>query len=87
MQVYTYKSLKIIEFSNGEKEISGLSGRDIISEVIPDAVEFVKVSESEGGVKLSNLNGIDLYVFPFSIPNKLVNEWMEEKFRLSGIDF
>lgn len=84
--VFTYKSLKIYEDKTGLKEITGLKGRDIISEVIPDAVEYINCACQTGAI-LKNLNGVDFYVLPNENIDNLIEKWKYEHFRVSGLEF
>ncbi len=84
--IYTYKSLKIEEDTSGLKTIYGLRGKDIISEVIPDAVEFIN-RECRLGAILKNLNGVDFFVRPNESVLALVEKWKYENFRVSGLEF
>lgn len=83
---FTYKSLKIIEDSKGLMEIYGLAGRDIITEVIPYAVEFIN-NECKLGAILKDLNGVDFFVRPNENVADLVEKWKYEHFRATGLEF
>lgn len=84
--VYTYKSLKIVEDASGLKEIYGQKGRDIITEVIPDAVEFIN-HECKMGAILKDLNGVDFFVWPNESAERLIEKWKYEHFKVSGLEF
>ena len=84
--VYTYKSLKIEDDASGLKTIYGLKGKDIISEIIPDAVEFIN-RECRRGAFLKDLNGVDFFVRPNESVLDLVEKWKYENFRVSGLEF
>lgn len=84
MKVYKYKSLIIEERVSG-LEITGRANKDILTEIIPDALEYVKKNDLQFGAHLYGLNGVELFVLPNMRLSELQEIWRQEYFKLSGI--
>ncbi len=87
MIVDKYKTIMVNENKNGETRLYPNTNADIISEIIPDALEYVRNHslKFENGTYLCGLNGVDIEIFPSSNLNVLINDWKEEYYCESGI--
>lgn len=84
MRVITYKSIKIVKLDDGKIVISGLKGKDILKDVIPDAVNYVK--NDYGKRAELHLNGLTFFVDVDTSLKELTEQWKYEHFRFSGIE-
>ncbi len=84
MKVYKYKSLIIEERVNG-LEITGKPNKDILTEIIPDALEYVKKNDLQLGAHLYGLNGVELFVLPNMRLSVLQETWKQDYYKLSGL--
>lgn len=85
MKTYVYKSLMIYEYPSGLKEIRGQKNKDIITEVIPDAVNYIN-NKCRIGAILKDLKGVDLFVYPNESVIAIIEKWKQEHFRNTGIE-
>ena len=87
MKVFIYKSLKVEQTDSGSIEITGLKNKDILNEIIPDALAFVKDNEIKLGARICDLNGVDLYILPTMSTREVQEQWKQDFYRLSGLAY
>lgn len=87
MIIDQYKSILVNENKRGEVYLYPRTNSDIINQIIPDALEYVKNHNSKfkDGINLCGLNGVDMKIYPNSTLEALLKDWGEEYFLLSGI--
>ncbi len=87
MVIDQYKSILISKNKQGEISLYPKSNADIINQIIPDALEYVKNHNFKfrDGVYLCRLNGVDIEIFPNSNLKNLIFDWKENYFSESGI--
>ena len=87
MRVFNFKSLRVEQKEDGVFKFVGLEDKDILNEIIPDALAFVKNNELNLGAMLCNLNGVDLYILPTMSIREVQEQWKQDYYRLSGLDY
>ncbi len=87
MRVFKFKSLRVEQKESGEFELTGLKDRDILNEIIPDALTFLKINELSMGATLCDLNGVDLYVLPTMSIREVQEQYLQCHFKLTGIEY
>lgn len=87
MIIDKYKSIIVDENKSGDITLLPKHNSDIMTEIIPDALEYVKnhCFKFKKGTYLSGLNGVDIEIFPDSNLNNLIDYWKEEYYSESGI--
>ncbi len=87
MIIDKYKSIFLCENRNGEFYISPKHSEDVLSKIIPDALDYVQNHEFKfkDGITLKNVNGVDIEIYPNSNLHTLIRYWKEEYYVSSGI--
>lgn len=87
MIIDKFKSIIVDENRSGDITLFPKRNADIMTEIIPDALEYVKGNcvKFKKGAFLTGLNGVDIEIFPNSNLNSLISYWKDEYYLQSGI--
>ena len=85
MFLENYKSLTVREDKGGERRLYPRAGYDIIDNIIPNALEYVRALNYPYGMWLCGLNGVDILVRPNAKAKTLVEEWKDAFYHNSGL--